>query len=119
MPITICLFYFYGLSSFFLIKNIKNNRILYFTFIVTFSLFFTNADKSELNENDCEREALISIVNSHKSRVELDNNCKVMSWEVITDYKQSELNATLLYLLKVTSKKQLYHSKETPNIENK
>ncbi|PIQ16836.1 MAG: hypothetical protein COW67_00945, partial [Flavobacteriales bacterium CG18_big_fil_WC_8_21_14_2_50_32_9] len=99
MPITICLFYFYGLSSFFLLKNMKNYRILYFTFIITFSLFFANADISKLNENDCERQALISIANSDKSIVELDNNCKVMSWEVITDYKQSELNATLLYLL--------------------
>lgn len=119
MPITICLFYFYGLSSFFLLKNMKNNRILYFTFIITFSLLFANADKLKLNENECERQALINIANSHKSIVELDNNCKVISWEVITDYKKSELNATLLYLLKVTPKKQLYQSKETSNIENK
>jgi hypothetical protein len=64
MPITICLFYIYGLSTLFLLENITKRKSMYYAAIITFSLIFTYADHSTLNENECEKQALMTIANS-------------------------------------------------------
>lgn len=110
MPITICLFYIYGVSTYFLLENIKKRKYIYYTVIIVFLIVFVNADKSELNENECEKQALMTISNSDKQIVPLKQNCKVISWEPITDYNQSKLNAELLKIWNITDETKLYYN---------
>ncbi len=119
MPITICLIYIYGISSYFLIMNLNKRKLLYYTAIITFSLIFFNADKSNLNENKCEKQALISISNSNKKIVPIKNNCKVLSWEPITDYNQSRLNARLLKMWNITNEIKFYYNEPAANKSNR
>jgi len=111
MPITIGLIYLYGISSYFLLKNIKKRKYIYIAVTILFFLIYTNSDKSKLNGNKCEKESLQLIANSTDSIVLIENNCKILSWEVITDYKKSELNAKLIKLWQITEQEKLYYHK--------
>ena len=119
MPITISLFYIYGMSTYFLIENIKKRKGVYYGIIVIFILIFTNADRSKLNENECEKQALITISNSDKKIVPIINDCKVISWEPIADYKQSKLNSELLIIWNITNETRLYYNKPAANTQYK
>jgi len=43
--------------------------------------------------------------------VPIPNNCTVLSWHVITDYKQSKMNAKLLRIWRITDSEKLYYHK--------
>ncbi|PCJ25846.1 MAG: hypothetical protein COA97_07135 [Flavobacteriales bacterium] len=111
MPITLCLIYIYGISSYIIIKQIKKRKTVYISLIFVVILIFTNADRSELNESSCERSAFTQIEKSNKEIVLLKQNCKVLSWETITDYDKSELNTKLLLNWNIIDNKKLYYSK--------
>lgn len=110
MPITICLFYIFGASTSFLLEKIKKGKNVYYAVVITFLVVFENADKSELNENECEKQALITLSNSDKEIVSLQQNCPVISWKPITDYNQSKLNAELLKIWNITEEAKLYYN---------
>jgi len=122
MPLTICVIYLFGRSSFFLLKNIRTNTFkrIYYPVVIVFLLIFINADRSKLNENNCEKQSLMMISKSKKSIVQLPYNCKVLSWHVITNYEQSKMNAKLLKLWRITDKEKLYyyHSHSDGSIKN-
>lgn len=110
MPITICLLYIYGVSTLFLLENIKKRKNIYYIVIATFLMIFTNADKSKLNENECEKQALLKIANSEDQIVPLHDNCRVISWIPIRDFKQSQLNGELLKIWNITDGIKLYYN---------
>jgi len=109
MPITIGLFYVYGASTFFILKNINKNKYAYYIIVFTFLLIFTYADISSLDENKCEKQALITISNSDKPIVLLKENCNVISWKPFTDFNDSKLNAKLLKMWNITDDLKLYY----------
>lgn len=112
MPISLALFFIYGLSTCFLVKNLSNNkRKIFLLCIICFSFIFTFADKLELGKNNCEKQSLTQLSNSKEDTVILNNNCTVMSWKKITDPTQSELNAELLQYWGITKEKKLYYQK--------
>jgi len=112
MPITIALIFIYGLSTIFLINNIAlKYKWAYLSGIILFSLIYTNADRLEDANYLCEREAIEKIAASPDKIVELNNNCTVLSWGIITDYRESELNAQVLQYWGVTKEKKLYYQK--------
>ena len=110
MPITVCMVFFFGSSTYFLIERMAiKYRKLYLCGIFIFLGVFTFADKLDVNENACERKALQKIAQSPDKIVVLENGCTVMSWDKITDYHTSELNAALLQYWGVTKEKKLYY----------
>jgi len=88
---------------------------MYYAAIITFSLIFTYADHSILNENECEKQALMTIANSEDQIVPIESNCNVISWEPITDSKKSKLNAELLRIWNITDETKLYYNKSATN----
>ncbi|HRH57892.1 MAG TPA: hypothetical protein PLS10_09575, partial [Chitinophagales bacterium] len=110
MPVTICLFFVLGATTYFLYGKMKSKK--YWIFIITSMLIYTFADISKLDENNCEIQALKNIANSPEKVVELPNDCNVMSWDKITDYKDSELKSELLLFWNITNEKKLFYQKD-------
>ncbi|MFA5416977.1 MAG: hypothetical protein WC341_00825 [Bacteroidales bacterium] len=110
MPITLGLMYFYGATSFYLLKHISGkNKKYYLSGIIVLSLIFTAADIPKTGDYQCERQALESIAKSPDNIVALSNNCPVMEWHPISDYHDSALNADLFYYWHITDERKLYY----------
>ncbi len=71
-------------------------------------MIYIYEDKSTKGINKCQRDALYTISKSKDTIVFVNNDCTVMSWGKIKDYKESELNAELLKYWGVTKEKKLY-----------
>ncbi|MFH1161210.1 MAG: hypothetical protein V1733_09725 [bacterium] len=114
MPVTICLMFLFGLSTYFLINNLSKSifKTFYVIAIAAVLLVFTRADEPRFRENACEKQALRELAQSQDSIVFLTQNCPVMSWNKILDYKDSEQNAELLNYWGVTKAKKLYYQQE-------
>lgn len=109
LPVTILLFFLYGISSYFLIKNF--NRKWYLLPVLALSAIFTFADKPEPGKNTCEKNALTILSLSDENPVLLPNDCTVMSWKKISDPHNSEQNAQLLNFWGITKSMKLYYQK--------
>jgi len=110
MPITLALIFIYGLSTIFLLKNIKNKgNYVYLILVIAFSIVYTLADKLEPGRNKCEKESLTRLANSKENTVFLNSDCTVMSWEKITDSTASSFNGELLQYWGVTKEVKHYY----------
>jgi hypothetical protein len=110
MPIAIALIYFFGLSTIYLLANLKlKKRNIYLIGLFAFFAVYMNADRLEKDEYTCERRALEYLVNSPDSITLLPFNCNVMSWDTFTDPRRSEYNAIMLKNWGVTYEKKLYY----------
>jgi len=112
IPVTICMIFMYGYSTYFLLKQLSANtawKRVYALGIVLVSLIFTTADKPTTGKNTCEKKALEQIVQSKEKIVHLTCDCTVMAWVKITDYHGSEANAELLKYLGILKEKKFYY----------
>ncbi len=80
--------------------------------MITFLLIFEFADTPNFSDNNLEKNALIEISKSTDPVVKLDCNCKILSWHVIHNPKESELNAKLLQQWGITKSRKLYYNVE-------
>ena len=110
MPLTICLFFVLGATTYFLYGKMKSKK--YWGFIIVSMLIYTLSDISKLDENKCEKQALNDISNSPEKVVELSNDCNIMSWSKMTGYKESELKSELLLFWNITDEKKLFYQKD-------
>ena len=110
MPITVALLYFYGMSTFFLLRNLKLRiRNAYLTGLLAFFAIYMNADRLEKDQYTCERKALEFLATSPDEVTLLPTNCKVMSWNIFSDPKRSEMNAEMLKFWGITKQKKRYY----------
>lgn len=110
MPVTIGLVFSYGITTFYLIKNIaKKYKLVYLFGVVIFFLIFTNADRFDKTDYECERQALETIAQSPDLIVPLAYDCPVMEWNKLLQYHESERNAVLFQYWNITSEKKLYY----------
>lgn len=111
MPITLSFIFLFGHSTLFLIKHITyKQRIKYLPLIILIVFIFTISDEPKFNKNDCERKALKHISESSETIVKLEGyDCNVISWGKIHDPNDSELNAQLLKIWRITKEKKLYY----------
>ena len=110
IPITILLIFIYGKSVYFLIQNLQSyKKKIYITCVIGISLLFIWADEPRFDNNVCEKNALKTLAASDEEIVSLKSDCRVMSWEKITDPKESELKAQLFFYWNITNKKRLYY----------
>jgi len=113
MPVFLCLFWFFGLSSLFLARNLRGFfQKIFWAGLLGFLCIFTFIDEFRFNDNACEREALEQIAMSKEVVVPLEAGCKVMSWDLPSDPASSEWNARLLEYWGVTGGKKLFFHKE-------
>jgi hypothetical protein len=112
MPITLCLMFIFGISTFFIFKSISNKQKIWYLPIIGGVLFiFTNSDNAKFDNNKCERNALKEIAESKDSIVHLQEGCSVVAWDKIIKSEDSELNAQLLIIWGITKEKKLYYNK--------
>jgi len=111
IPVTICLVLLFCSSTICLI-NAKTTyrKVWYFLLITGILLFFTINDEQHFDKNNSERAALQKLSASDENIVKLPHNCLVLSWGRIVKPEDSELQARLLVLWKVTKRKQYFYN---------
>ena len=113
LPIIIGLFYAYGISTYFLLHQLKGRvRSTYVAAVALFAAPFVYADSAIKmpRNNDCERWALDQIARSPEPVVHVAPYCSVISWDaVIPDYHQTDLQGEMLYYWGVTTTKKMYY----------
>lgn len=112
MPVNLCLFYFYGISTLFILnKYISTLKIVYTCGITAILLIFTLKDKVDYNASTCEKESLKIIAKSTEKIVLIESNCSVMSWGKITNYEDSKFNTQYLKYIGVLKEEKYYYQK--------
>lgn len=112
IPVFLSMFFYYGISSLYIIKNMKLSRkYFYIGGVIVFSLVLMNADRINLKHNSCERKAIEKIAQSNDTIVAIERDCSVMSWGKILDIHNSEVNAAMFQYWRITNEKKLYYHK--------
>jgi hypothetical protein len=112
LPVLLGLFFAYGVSTYFLLFQLKGGmRASYLTVVCLFGAYFMYADrKLEMPANNgCERWSMDQLARAQEPVVRLVNFCNVMTWAPLGDYHESDLNAQMLYYWHVTPVKKLYY----------
>ena len=81
----------------------------WYALLSVFILIFTMADITPMDRNDCERDALLTLVESNEEVTILKDDCTVMSFEPVRDFGSSGLNASMLKYWGVTEGRKLYY----------
>ncbi len=98
MPVILCLFYLYILSSIVITQRLKNNaKYAYFSAIFAVAAVYQMSDTPNFHDNDCEKRAINEIANSKEKNIVIHDNCGVMSWKRFSDSQESKLNCELLF----------------------
>jgi hypothetical protein len=109
IPVTILFIYLFVASTVFIVNHLKNKK-WYVTGVILVLLIYTFADFKGFNENKKEKFALELIVKSPEKVVALPWNYYILSWDNITDAKDSEQKAELLLLWNITKEKKLFYN---------
>ncbi|MBC6612748.1 aminopeptidase P N-terminal domain-containing protein [Hymenobacter sp. BT507] len=110
MPVTLCLMYLVGVSSLYIIYCKKFLHIrFYISYLFLLIAFYSVNDISNLKENNCEVDAQRIIAKSPDKIVHLEQNCSVMDWGTITDYKRSEEQSKMMKFWNITKEEKLYY----------
>ncbi len=109
IPVTIAFIYLLVISTVFIINHLKNKN-WYVTGVILVLLIYTFADFKGFNENKKEKFALELIVKSSEKIVALPWNYYILSWDNITDAKDSEQKAELLLLWNIINEKKLFYN---------
>ncbi|OUJ74783.1 hypothetical protein BXP70_08485 [Hymenobacter crusticola] len=115
IPIVLGLIYFYGISTYYLMTHLSGvYRSRYQIGVVAYLVVFMIADKPIVSDNNaCEKEMLSKLAQAPERIVRMPDNCTIMSWSIITNQADSEVNSDLLYFWHVTKEKKLYY--QQPN----
>lgn len=112
IPMTLILMFIFAKTTIFILGSFSNKQKYWYTPLVLFVMFvFTNADEAKFDKNSCERNAILQIVNSQEPIVKIDDNCTVLSWEIIENPQESALKVKLLKIWKIIDEDKLYYQK--------
>ncbi|MDD2306586.1 MAG: hypothetical protein PHP53_17920 [Prolixibacteraceae bacterium] len=116
IPITIALLYFYGISTFFLLRHMTSRSLnVYLSVFFIFCAIYMNSDRIETEEYHSERKCLEILANSHAEVTKLPASCNVMSWEPIKDPKFSKNNTVMLKFWGITKEEKIYYQSSEQN----
>lgn len=112
LPITLCFIYYFGVSTIVVLRH-KTLRFqkIYIVCITFILVAFTSADKIKGEGNTCEKWALGVIAASKTEPVLLNTDCTILSWHIISDFRESEGNAAVLKIWGITKKPMRYFQK--------
>lgn len=122
IPVSISLFYLCGLSTYILLELIKTKKVFLIIYLIIVGVFIYSYSKKDTHidcDNKCEREALKFISKSNDTIVALHNDCLILSWDVITDYKDSKINGEFLKIIGVTKDVKMYYTIKSGDITKK
>ena len=108
MPITMALIFLFGTTSHFLIGQIKLRKHLYYTPLLALLFVFNQADRSPLNESDCEKASLVELASTGSDPVCLSPQCTVLSWSLHPTKKRLKENVRLLHFWNVVPEDKRY-----------
>jgi hypothetical protein len=109
-PVLLAMFYYFGITTFYLIIHAKlKRRNLFITYIICILAIFTFADAQIIRHNACEKQALETIARSPEQTVLLSNDCTVLSWHTMTNPDESQLNCKLLQLWGIIHEDKRYY----------
>ena len=112
VPVLICLLYLAGASSFILYQHLRSTgQNIFLSWLIIFSAYFIVSDTSLYKDNKYERLRLRDLSVSTEKMTELQNDCTVMAWVRMTNYRESELNCKLLRYWGVIDKPEYYFQK--------
>ncbi len=111
MPVTVSLIALFAATADHLIHHLKKDqRIKYIGGLAAVLLVYTFADTGGLGKNRCEREALKLMARSNDTIITIPANCFVLSWDNLSDYKQSDNKAELIHYWGITNEKKLFYN---------
>ncbi|MCX6183234.1 MAG: hypothetical protein NT150_15080 [Bacteroidetes bacterium] len=112
LPVTLCLIFYFGASSVFLIKSFTGKKkTIYLSVIVLFSCIFTFTDKAKFDRNVCEKNALHQLAESKEKIVLINSNCGIIAWGKFTKPEDSRTNCKLLQYWGIIKEEKLYYQK--------
>ena len=113
MPVNVSLIFFFGITTFLLLKNLTGNLKKRYSFlIVVVILTFTFSDYKGIGKNKCERAAFEKMATSDEDIISIPKDCFVMSWQNNFDYKQSEKRAETIHFWNITNRKILFYNEQ-------
>ena len=113
LPVTLCLIFMFGITAFFLVKNLSvRHKKWYIPLIIGILLFYTINDEQHFDKNKCERLALKEISESKSDTILLKDDCLVLSWGKIKKPEDSRLISDLLCKWNVTKVRKFYYNGE-------
>jgi hypothetical protein len=115
LPVTLSIFILFGITTLYTLKNITNFHKKWYIPLIIGSLFIYISYDKVINRCECERADLKVIAESKDKIVQLNNECTVVSWDTKLKPEDSELDARLLVLWKITKDKKLYFNKVSSN----
>ena len=112
LPVTVSLIAFYGLSTYYILKSIvPGYKKIYSGATMILLLYLVVASTHNRFDNTCEKESLTQISESKDKIILLNNDCLIMSWSKITDYKDSKQNMELLKYWGVIHEEKYFYQK--------
>jgi len=110
IPVTLCLIILYGISAWFILRNLKAlPKLFYVLAVISFLAYFTISDKEINHWNGCEWQALKDIRDSPDELVELHTNCSVFYWGPVLNKDDSRLNGEMMNYWNITDRAKLYY----------
>ena len=112
LPITLLLFYTYGITSFYLFRHLVSKyKKWYVIGLAVVSFNFMIVDLPDFDNNKCERDALVKISNASENIIQVDNDCLIMTWIKVEDPEFTETNSEVLQMWNIIEKPTLYYQK--------
>ncbi len=112
VPVLICLLYLAGATSFIVYRHLGSpGKKIFLSWLIVFSVYFIVSDTSLYKDNKYERLRLRDLSLSNEKMTELKNDCTVMAWVRLTNYRESELNCKLLRYWGIIDTPEFYFQK--------
>jgi hypothetical protein len=115
MPVTVSLITLFGATAYHLIHYLKGDkRIKYIGGLAAVLLIYTFSDTGGQGKNRCEREVLELMARSNDTIIPIPADCFVLSWDNISDFRQSDKKAELIHYWGITREKKWFYNETDP-----
>jgi hypothetical protein len=109
IPFTLGLFYFHLLSTYRVILHLRTRKWLYGLVLGALLFHFTVSDLELHHTNACQVRMIERIARSSATSVRLNEDCAVISWDVITTPQRSVAQGELLALWRITDEPKRFY----------
>jgi len=111
-PLLWLLFFTWGISTVYILKNARSIKYLAYTAtVICVCLGYTLKDKIPEYSNACEKQSMSTIASSSRDCVELSESCTVMQWSNSTQCGDTHYCAEILHLWNISPRVIQYHHK--------
>ncbi len=111
-PVSVCIVLYWIMTTVHVIKMLRPGyKYLYHISLAAVLAHLAVTNFNGVPDNSCEREAIKKIAASKEKIVVLDEQCPVMSWFKITDYKESREVTGMLRRWKVLNEEKYFYQK--------